>query len=139
LAICSLRSPILANYHLPLNGALYVSMIKSILKVLLFVSFASLASEEMPVWVFPVLDSEHIGNNCSEEANNVIFELRLSNDGAIEGITFVKKSSIVEINKQAKEKVMALSPFEEFENMSASEVVKYSKVKMTYSVPCKHI
>jgi uncharacterized protein YuzE len=114
-------------------------MIKSILKVLLFVSFASLASDEIPVWVFPVLDSEYIGSNCSEEANNVIFELRLSNNGAIEGITFVKKSSIVEINKEAKEKVMALSPFEEFENMYAREVVKHSKVKMTYSVPCKHI
>jgi hypothetical protein len=114
-------------------------MNKSILKILLFISFASLANEELPVWEFPVLGSKHIGNNCSEETNNVILELRLSNNGVIENITFVKKSSIGEINKEAKANIMALSPFEEFENMSAGDMVKFSKVKMTYSVPCKHI
>ena len=30
MAICSLRSPILANYHLPLNGALYAMCMNSI-------------------------------------------------------------------------------------------------------------
>jgi hypothetical protein len=113
-------------------------MNKSFLKVLLFISFTSLANEELPVWEFPVLDSKHIGNHCSEEANNVIFELQLSNNGEIENITFVKKSSITEINKEAKVNVMALSPFEEFENMSTDDLIKYSKVKMTYLVPCKN-
>ncbi len=128
-----------SQQFLPLNEALYMSMNKSILKVLLFISFASLANEELPVWEFPVLGSKHIGNYCSEETNNVIFELQLSNNGVIEQIIFVKKSSVGEINKEAKANVMALSPFEEFKNMSVGDVVKYSKVKMTYSIPCKHI
>jgi hypothetical protein len=114
-------------------------MNKCIWIVFLFISFSLFANEDLPVLVFPILDSKHIGNNCSEESNVVVVKLELSNKGVIQKISFVKKSSVEEINSEAKANIIASSPFTEIEGMSPKEAEKYSKVLMSYTIPCKHI
>ncbi len=114
-------------------------MFKFNLIVLMFLSFSSLADEDMSIWEFPVLGSDNIGNNCSDETNKVMMRLTLSEAGEIKNSVFLKKSTIDKVNDEAKKNIMALSPFEEFESMTASEAKKYNKVIMSYTIPCKHM
>ena len=109
--------------------------------LMIFVSFPLLASagEHIPTWVFPILDSKFIGKNCSEDTNVVVMQLNISRAGEIKSFKFVKKSSIAKINKEAEKNILALSPFEEFEYMSKSDVEKFSVVNMSYSIPCKNV
>ena len=103
------------------------------------ISFSMAAKQDAPVWDFPVLESIHIGNNCSEDTNLVLLKLKISKDGEIISSKFIKKSSIDKINNEAKVNILALSPFEEFVDMSDGEKEKYGDVVMSYNVPCSNV
>jgi len=96
------------------------------------------ANDEIPIWEYPILGSEHIGNNCSEETNKILMQISFSTEGEVKSIEFLKESSISAINQEAKRYMMEESPFMEFEDMSEKEKRKYSIVNMSYIIPCSN-
>lgn len=111
-------------------------------KIILFGSIIfcclAYAQDDLPTWEFPILGSKFIGNNCSEEINLVIMKVSFAQNGDVQGITFLKESSVSEINEEARQNVMELSPFMEFEDMSEEEKARYRVVRMLYTIPCKN-
>jgi hypothetical protein len=108
----------------------------TLLTISLLISSFVFADDKIPVWEYPILGSEHIGNNCSEEANKIFMQISFSSDGEVKSINFLKKSTISAINQEAKRYMMEESPFMEFEDMSEEEKRKYNTVNMSYIVPC---
>lgn len=104
---------------------------------LLAFSSGALSDKDYPVFEFPILGSDHIGDHCSLETNQVITVLEFSRDGEVLSFEFIKKSTIPKINEEAKEYILAESPYSEFENISDEEAEKYRKVFMYYTIPCK--
>ncbi len=108
-----------------------------VLKIVLLLSALASADEELPVWEYPILGSEYIGDSCSLETNQVLMKISFSISGAIENIVFIKKSTIPEVNKEAEKYMMGESPFGEFEDMSVKEAKNFSTVIMSYTIPCQ--
>ena len=98
---------------------------------------AALGDNDYPVWEFPILGSDHIGENCSLETNQVIAILEFSRDGEVLSLEFIKKSTIPIINSEAEENILGESPYSEFEDLSDDEAEKFRKVFMYYTIPCQ--
>ena len=110
----------------------------SIFFLLTIASFLVQAADEVPVWQYPILGSEFIGGNCSEETNSILMRISFSPEGAVKNISFLKKSSIQAVNEEAVSYMMRESPFMEFSDMSEKDRRKFSVVNMSYIIPCKN-
>ena len=110
----------------------------SIFFLLTIASFLVQAADEVPVWQYPILGSEFIGDNCSEETNSILMQISFSPEGAVKNISFLKKSSIQAVNEEAVSYMMRESPFMEFRDMSEDDKRKFSVVNMSYIIPCKN-
>ncbi len=104
---------------------------------LLAFPLAALGDRDYPVWEFPILGSDYIGDSCSLETNQVIAILEFSRSGEVLSFEFVKKSTIPMINSEAKEYILGESPYSEFEDFSDDEAEKHRIVFMYYTVPCE--
>jgi hypothetical protein len=111
----------------------------SIFFLLTIASFLVQAADELPVWQYPILGSEFIGDNCSEETNSILMQISFSPEGAVKNISFLKKSSIQAVNEEAVSYMMRESPFMEFRDMSEEDKRKFSVVNMSLRNPVQKL
>ena len=97
----------------------------------------TVSASDYPKWTFPILSSKHIKDECSMETNRVEAKLTFSRTGEIEKFTFLSKSSIQAINKEAKNNISSASPYSEFQNMTEKEKIDHRIVIVQYTIPCK--
>lgn len=111
-------------------------MKSTIFFTLILLPWLLFANGKVPLWEYPILGSEYIGDNCSEETNRILMQISFSSEGEVKSISFLKKSSIPNVNEEAKRYILEESPFMEFEDMTQDEKQKYRVVNMSYLIPC---
>ena len=114
-----------------------IRMYKLLVIIGVISSLNAVAASDYPLWTFPVLSSKHISDECSLKTNQVKAKLIFADDGEIKEFTFLIKSSIEEINKEAKNNIFASSPYTEYREMTENEKRKHRVVIMQYTIPCK--
>ena len=97
----------------------------------------TVSASDYPKWVFPIMSSKHIKDECSIKTNRVEAKLTFSSAGEIEKFIFLSKSSIHAINKEAKNNIFGASPYSEFQDMTEKEKFEHRIVIMQYTIPCK--
>ncbi|WKD49612.1 hypothetical protein [Microbulbifer spongiae] len=111
-------------------------MIGTISTFLVFLSFKNPGEEDIPVWQYTIPGSSYIQGQYSEETNPIIARVSFSKEGDVLAIDFLRKSTLPELNEEAKQNILNESPFPEFSDMSEEEK-NHQLVKMIYAVPCK--